>query len=61
MKSERISLRLGPLAGPLRAWCDKHGKTPSEAARVAIAKMLGTKPPPMIEGRPPSQAPPSRP
>jgi hypothetical protein len=50
--SDRITFRPGPLAAPLAAYCERHGTTPSEAARTAIAKMLGVAPPEMPEGNP---------
>jgi hypothetical protein len=45
--TDRITFRLGSLAAPLAAYCEKHETTPSEAARLAIAKMLRVEPPAM--------------
>jgi hypothetical protein len=50
--SDRITFRLGPLAGPLAAYCEKHRTTPSDAIRVALAKMLRVKVPKMPPGNP---------
>lgn len=47
-----ISFRPGSLAGPLREWCDKHGETPSNAIRIALAKLLRTDTPEMLVGNP---------
>jgi len=49
---DRMSLRLGSLAEPLEAWCNKHNASPSQAVRLAVAKMLKAKPPEMPEGNP---------
>jgi hypothetical protein len=48
----KLTIVLGPLAEPLAAYCEKHGTTPSEAARLALAKLLRVKPPKMVEGNP---------
>ncbi|NBW19790.1 MAG: hypothetical protein EBR82_68635 [Caulobacteraceae bacterium] len=48
--SDRITLRIGDLAGPLSRWCERHGQTPSEATRTALARMLRVEAPAM-EGR----------
>jgi hypothetical protein len=50
--SDRITFRLGPLAGPLAAYCEKHGTTPSDVIRLALAKMLRVKVPKMPPGNP---------
>lgn len=49
---KKISFRAGPLWGPLQAWCDKHKKTPSDAIRIALAKMLKEDVPEMPSGNP---------
>ena len=46
----RITFRPGDLAGPLAEWCEKHGQTPSEATRTALARMLRVEAPAM-DGR----------
>jgi len=48
----RITFRPGDLAEPLTAYCEQHGVTPSEATRLALAKMLKVEPPQMPEGNP---------
>jgi hypothetical protein len=50
--NDRITFRLGPLAGPLAAYCEKHGTTPSDVIRTALAKMLRVKVPKMPPGNP---------
>ena len=50
--NDRITFRLGPLAGPLAAYCEKHGTTPSDVIRAALAKRLGVKAPEMPQGNP---------
>lgn len=50
--NDRITFRLGSLAGPLAAYCKKHGTTPSDAIRLAVAKMLRVKVPDMPMGNP---------
>ena len=45
--SDRITFRPGDLAGPLAAWCKRHGTTPSETTRLALSKMLRVDAPPM--------------
>lgn len=52
MIPQKITFRLGDLAGPLGEYCDARGVTPSDAVRLAVAKMLGVKPPEMIPGNP---------
>lgn len=52
MIPEKITFRLGHLAGPLGEWCDKHQIKPSEAARRAVAAMLGVDAPEMPVGNP---------
>jgi hypothetical protein len=49
---DRITFRLGPLAGPMAEYCKKHGVTPSEAIRMALANMLRVKVPKMPPGNP---------
>lgn len=45
-----ISLRLGPLAGPLLKRCESTGETPSDVLRLALAKELGIGVPSMPQG-----------
>lgn len=52
MIPEKITFRLGDLAGPLGKHCDEHGVTPSDAVREAVAKMLGVDAPTMVSGNP---------
>jgi hypothetical protein len=50
--NDRITFRLGPLAGPMAAYCEKHGITPSEAIRLAVARLLRVDAPTMTPGNP---------
>jgi hypothetical protein len=50
--NDRITFRLGPLAEPLAAYCKKHGTTPSDAIRLAVAKLLRVAAPEMPMGNP---------
>ena len=50
--TDRITFRSGELAVPLAAYCKRHGTTPSEATRMALARMLKVKVPEMPEGNP---------
>jgi hypothetical protein len=50
--NDRVTFRLGPLAEPLAAYCEKHGTTPSDVIRLALAKMLRVKVPKMTPGNP---------
>lgn len=52
MTGDRITFRLGPLAGPMAAYCEKHGCTPSEAIRKAVARLLHVEAPEMPQGNP---------
>jgi hypothetical protein len=45
-----MSLRLGPLAGPLLKRCERTGETPSDVLRIALAKELGLEAPEMLQG-----------
>ena len=45
-----MSLRLGPLAGPLLQRCKHTRETPSEVLRKALAKELGLDAPEMLQG-----------
>jgi hypothetical protein len=47
---EPMSLRLGPLAGPLLQRCERTGETPSDVLRLALAKELGLEAPSMPQG-----------
>lgn len=50
--NDRITFRLGPLAGPMAVYCEKHGCTPSEAIRKAVARLLHVEAPEMPQGNP---------
>ena len=50
--NDRITFRLGPLAGPMAAYCERHGCTPSEAIRKAVARLLHVEAPEMPPGNP---------
>jgi hypothetical protein len=50
--SDRITFRLGPLTGPLAAYCEKHGTTPSDAIRLALSRLLRVDTPEMTPGNP---------
>jgi len=45
--SDRVTLRLGPLAALLAAYCERHGTTPSDVIREALAAKLRVKAPAM--------------
>jgi hypothetical protein len=47
-----FSFRPGALAALLTDWCELHKQTPSEATRIALAKMLGVDAPEMTVGNP---------
>jgi hypothetical protein len=38
--SDRITFCFGSLAAPLAGYCEKHGTTPSDVIRAAIAARL---------------------
>jgi hypothetical protein len=48
----RITFVLGSLAGPLAAYCEKHGTTPSDAIRLAVSRLLRVDAPEMTPGNP---------
>ena len=50
--TDRITFRLGPLAGPMAAYCKQPGCTPSEAVRKAVARLLHVEAPEMPQGNP---------
>jgi hypothetical protein len=50
--SDRITFRLGPLAGPMADYCKKHSTTPSEAIRLALSRLLRVEAPEMSPGNP---------
>jgi hypothetical protein len=50
--NDRITFRLGPLAGPMAAYCEKHRITPSEAIRLALSRLLRVEAPEMTPGNP---------
>jgi hypothetical protein len=52
VNADRITFRLGPLAGPMAAYCERHGITPSEAIRKAVARLLHVEAPEMPQGNP---------
>lgn len=45
MKSDRLTIRLGPLSKPLAAYCEQKGISASELVRQLLAKRLGVKVP----------------
>ncbi len=49
---DRITFRPGELAGPLAAYCEKHGTTPSDAIRLALSRLLRVEAPEMTPGNP---------
>jgi len=50
--NQRITFRLGPLAGPMAAYCQKHGTTPSQVIRLALSRLLRVEAPEMTPGNP---------
>ena len=50
--NDRVTFRLGSLAEPLAAYCEKHGTTPSEAIRLALSRLLRVDVPEMTPGNP---------
>jgi len=50
--NQRVTFRLGPLAGPMAAYCQKHGTTPSEVIRLALSRLLRVEAPEMTPGNP---------
>lgn len=50
--NDRITFRLGPLAGPMAAYCEKHCTTPSDAIRLALSRLLRVEAPEMPPGNP---------
>jgi hypothetical protein len=50
--NDRLTFRLGPLAGPLATYCEKHGTTPSDAIRLALSRLLRVEAPEMPPGNP---------
>ena len=50
--NDRITFRLGSLAAPLAAYCERNGITPSDAIRAAIAAKLRVSTPDMVIGNP---------
>jgi hypothetical protein len=50
--NDRVTFRLGPLARPLSAYCEKHGTTPSDAIRLAVSRLLRVAAPEMPPGNP---------
>ena len=50
--TDRLTFRLGPLAGPLAAYCEKHDTTPSETIRLALSRLLRVDVPEMTPGNP---------
>jgi hypothetical protein len=45
--NDRITFRLGSLAGPLADYCERHGTTPSDAIRLAVSRLLRVEAPEM--------------
>jgi len=50
--NDRVTFRLGPLAQPLAAYCEKQGTTPSDVIRLAVARLLRVEAPAMPPGNP---------
>lgn len=50
--TDRLTIRLGPLASALSARCQQTGESPVNVARAAIAKELGVEAPEMAAGNP---------
>ena len=50
--NDKITFRPGTLASPLLAYCQRHGCTPSEAIRKAVARLLHVDAPEMPQGNP---------
>jgi hypothetical protein len=50
--NDRVTFRLGSLAEPLTAYCEKNGTTPSDVIRLAVAKLLRVAAPDMPPGNP---------
>jgi len=50
--NDRVTFRLGSLAKPLAAYCEKHGTTPSETIRLALSRLLRVEAPEMTPGNP---------
>jgi len=49
---EKITIRLGSLEKPLLSYADRHGLTPSEVVRAALALRLGVAAPELSAGNP---------
>ena len=45
MESDRLTIRLGPLAGPLAAYCEQHEISASQLVRRLLAERLGVEEP----------------
>ena len=52
MTKDKLTVRLGYLAGPLFKHCSETGQTPSDVIRLAIARLLKIKPRPVERGNP---------
>ena len=52
MTADRITFRLGPLAGPMAAYCEKHGTTTSDVIRLALSRLMRVEAPEMPPGNP---------
>ena len=48
----KLSIILGPLSAPFKAYCAEHKLSPSKATRKAIGKLIGSKPPDLKAGNP---------
>ncbi len=48
--SRKVTFRLGNLDEPLQQWCEENGKTESEAARLALSRLLRVRLEPMSTG-----------
>ena len=45
MESDRLTIRIGPLAGPLAAYCEQHEISASQLVRRLLAERLGVEEP----------------
>lgn len=52
MIPDRLTIRLGSLRPAIEESCDKHGLTPSELIREAVAAYLGVDVPELEAGNP---------
>ena len=48
----RLTFVVGPLAGSMAAYCEKHDITPSDVIRLALSRLLRVDAPEMTPGNP---------